>query len=152
MVPRSLLTTSVASASPSTSNQQGLAQLGGLFEQRQHVFQAADFLFVNEDIRVFKNRFHRLGVRHEVWREVAFVELHTFDDVECCLDALGFLDGNRAVLTDFVHRVGNDVADGLVAVRGNRRHLADLAAVFDLLADVLELFDGGFHRLLDSAL
>jgi hypothetical protein len=32
---------------------------------------------------------------------------------------LGFFDRDRAVLAHLVHRVGNDVADGLVAVRGN---------------------------------
>jgi hypothetical protein len=97
-------------------NQQRLAKLGGLLQQWQHIFEAADFLLVNQDVRVFEHGFHRLRAGHEVRREITFVELHTFDDVERGLNTLGFLDRDRAVFADLVHRVGYDAADGLVAV------------------------------------
>ena len=128
-VPRSLFTTRVASASPSTSSammRSGLPALGDFLEQREQVLQAGDFLLVDEDVGVFEHGFHRLGVGHEVGREIALVELHAFDDFERGLDGLGFLDGDGAVLADLVHRVGDDLADGLVPVGGNGGDLRDL--------------------------
>ena len=101
------------------------------------VLQARDLLLVDEDVRVLEDGFHRLGVGHEVRGEVAFVELHAFDDVERGLDRLGFFDGDRAVLADLVHRVGDDFADRRVPVGGNGRDLSDLVAVLDLLGDFL---------------
>ena len=96
-------------------------------EQREHVLQARDFLLVNEDVRVLEDGFHRFRVRHEVRREIALVELHAFDDVEGGFDRLGFFHRDRAVLADLVHRVGNDLADRLVPVRGDGRDLRDFA-------------------------
>ena len=52
-VPRSLLTTSVASASPSTSSammSSGLPALAHLLEQRQEVLHVRDLLLVDEDV------------------------------------------------------------------------------------------------------
>jgi hypothetical protein len=72
--------------------------------------------------------------------------------VERGLDGLRFLDRDGAVLADLVHRVGDDLADGGVPVRGNGRDLLDLFLVLDLLGDLVELADGGFHGLLDAAL
>ena len=83
----------------------------------------------------------RLGVGHEVGRDVALVELHAFDDVEGGFDRLGFFDRDGAVLADLVHRVGDDVADGRVPVGGDGRDLGDLRAVLDLLGDAGELGD-----------
>jgi hypothetical protein len=52
-----LLTTSVASASPSTSSamiSSGLARLGHLLEQRQEIADVADLLVVQEDIGILE--------------------------------------------------------------------------------------------------
>ncbi len=45
------------------------------------------------------------------------------------LNRLGRFHRDRAIFAHLVHRVGNDVANGLVAVRGNRRDPHDLLAV-----------------------
>ena len=132
-------------------NEERLAGFRDFLEQRKQVLQARDFLFVNEDVSVFENGFHRLGVGDEVGREITFVELHAFDHFERGLDRFGFLDRDRAVFADFVHRVGDDFADGLVPVGGNGGDLLDLCVV-DLLRDLLQLLDDcidGFH---DAAL
>ena len=121
-------------------------------EQRQHVLQARDFLLVNEDVGVIEDRFHRFRVGHEVGREVTLVELHAFDHVEAGFDRLGFFHRDGAVLADFVHGVGNNFADRLVPVSGHRRDLSDLGAVTDLLRDLAELSNNGFHSLVDAAL
>ena len=65
-VPRSLLTTSVASASPSTSSammSSGLPVLADLLEQRQQVLHVRDLLLVDEDEAVLHDHFHALGSR-----------------------------------------------------------------------------------------
>jgi hypothetical protein len=52
----------------------------------------------------------------EIGREVAAVELHTFNHVERGLGGLGFLYGNRAILADLVHGFGDQLADGVVTI------------------------------------
>ena len=131
----------------------GLPALASRFlQEREQVFEAADFLFVDEDVGVLHLDFHRLGVGHEVRREITLVELHAFDDFERGLDGLGFLDGDGAVLADLVHRVGDDLADGGVPVRRNRGDLLDLFLVLHLLGDLVEVRNGGFNGLADAAL
>jgi hypothetical protein len=71
---------------------------------------------VDEDVGVFKNRFHAFSVRHEVRREIAFVELHTFHHFQSGCDRLGLFDSDRAVFANLIHRVGNDFADRRIPV------------------------------------
>ncbi len=59
-----------------------LAHLGHLLEQRQQILHAADLLFVDQDERLFHGTFHPLGIRDEVRRNVAAIELHAFDHVQ----------------------------------------------------------------------
>ncbi len=96
--------------------------------------------------------FHRFRVGHEVGRQITFVELHAFDHVERGFDRLRFLDRDGAVLADFVHGVGNDLADRLVPVGRNGRDLRDLSAVADFLRDFLQLVRDRFHGFHDAAL
>ena len=65
---------------------------------------------------------------------------------------LGFFDGDGAVLADLVHRVGDDLADGVVPVGGDGGDLRDFVLVLDLLGDLGELVDDGFDGLVDAAL
>src|SRR5262249_8417587 len=112
----------------------------------------ANLLLANEDVGVFEPAFHRLGVGDEIRREIAFVELHAFDDVERGFDRLGFLDGDGAVFADLIHRVGDDLTDGVVPVGGNGRDLLDFLFVFDLLGDFIELLNRGGDSFGDTAL
>ena len=105
-----------------------------------------------QDVGVLKNRLEVFGIRHEVGRKVALVELHAFNDVEGRLDALGFLNGDRAVLADLVHRISDNLADGGVPVRRNGGDLSDLVAILDLLADLGEFRDDGFNGFAYTAL
>src|SRR5205823_1625019 len=90
-------------------NALGFAQLIQL-----HVLELDPEIF--RDATIFQKRFHRFRIGYEVGREITFIELHTFDYFKGSLDRLGFLDGNSSILAYFVHRVGNDLADGLVPV------------------------------------
>jgi hypothetical protein len=80
-------------------------------------------------------RFHALGVGDEVRREVAAVELHALDDLERGLEALGLFDRDDAVLADLLHRLGDDLADGLVAVGRDGADLGDVLVALDRLRD-----------------
>ncbi len=105
-------------------DQQRLAGARDLLEQRQQVLHVADLLLVDQDVRVLEHHFHPLGIGDEVGREVAAVELHALDHVQLGGHGLGLFDRDDAVLADLLHRLGDDVADGRVAVG---RDGADLA-------------------------
>src|ERR1044072_7051928 len=133
-------------------DEQRPTRLGDQLEQRQQRLQARQLLLVDEDVRGPELDDHLLGVGDEVGREVAAVELHAFDDIELGLHALGFLDGDHAFLADPVHRLGDQVADRLVAVRRNRADLRDLLAGRYLLGALLQFLDHQFGGKVDAAL
>ena len=113
-VPRSLLTTSVASASPSTSSAMisiGLPAWEIFSSSGRMSFRLEIFFSWIRMYGVLEHDLHRLLVGDEVGGEVAVVELHPLDEFEGRLHRLGLFDRDRAVLADLVHRVGDDVAD-----------------------------------------
>ena len=71
---------------------------------------------MNQDDRILEYDFHAFGVGHEVGRKVAAIELHAFHNVQRCLEGFGLFHRNDAVLANFLHRVGDDCADFLIAV------------------------------------
>ena len=122
------------------------------FEDRQHGLQAGQLLLVDQDVGLFQLAHHLVGVGDEVGRDVAAVELHAFDDFELGVEALGLFDRDDAFIADFRHGFGDHLADGGVAIGGNRADLADFLVRLHLLGALLEVGDDGFHRLLDAAL
>src|SRR5258706_10190032 len=134
-----------------SNDQQRLAQLGRLFEQRQQILHRADFLLVDQNICVLQHAFHPFRIGDEIRRKVAAVELHAFDYFKGGLHRLGFLDGDDAILADLLHGFGDDAADLLVVVGGNGADLGDHVAL-DVLVKLLDLFDGHFDGALDTAL
>ena len=92
-------------------DQQRLARLGDLFQQRHQLAQVADLLLVNQDQRVFEQAVHLGRTVDEVGRDVALVELHALDELERRLGRLAFFDGDHAVLADLLHGVGQQLAD-----------------------------------------
>ena len=133
-------------------DEQRLARLHDGFKNRQHRLQAGELLLVNEDVRAFQLDDHLLGVGDEVGREIAAVELHAFDDVELGLEALGFLDGDDALVADPLHRLGELGADLGVAIGGDGADLGDLFVRLDLLRLALQLIDDGVDGEIDAAL
>ena len=106
-------------------DQQRPLGLGDLLQQRDQLGDVGDLLLVDQDERLLQLALHRVGVGHEVRREVAAVELHALDDVDGRLDALAFLDGDDAVPADLAHRLGD--------------HLADLGVVVGAMAAMLRM-------------
>ena len=110
-------------------DEQRTAHAGDLLEDRQQVLHRADLLLVDQDDGVLEHDFHALRIGHEVGRQVAAVELHALDHVQRGLERLGLFDRDDAVLADLFHRLGDDLADGLVAVGRDRADLRDHVAL-----------------------
>ncbi len=95
---------------------------------------------------------HLLGIGDEIRREIAAIELHALDDVELGLEALGLLDRDDPFVADPLHRVGDHLADRLVAVGGNGADLGDFRRFLDLLRALGDVLDGFRNSKVDAAL
>ena len=133
-------------------DEQRLASLHNRLEDGQHGLEGGEFLLVDENVRVLELRDHLLRIGDEIGREVAAVELHAFDDVELGLGGLGLFDRDDALIADLLHRVGNHLADRLVAIRGDGPDLRDLLGRLHLLGAAFDVLDDRGHRNIDAAL
>jgi hypothetical protein len=133
-------------------DEQRLARARHLLQQGQQLLHVRQLLLVNQDEGVFQLHFHALGVGDEVGREVAAVELHALDHVERGLHRLGFLDGDHAFLAHLLHGLGQQLADGLVAVGADGSHLGDVLLALGRLGGLLERVDDLLHRAVDAPL
>src|SRR4051794_20726683 len=132
-------------------DQQRLAGLDDLLEDRQHVADRADLLVGDEDVGILEGRLHAVLVGDHVGRDVALVELHALGELEVHAERLALLDVHDAVLADLLDRVGDHVAD-LVVAGGDRRHAGDLVLAGDLLGLRLDVLDHLVDGDLDAAL
>ena len=89
---------------------------------------------MDEQIGIFEDALHPFRIRHEIRRQIAAVELHAFNDIESRFKALGFFNSDHALFTDFVHRLGDNIADGGVSIGGDGADLGDLLGVLGGLA------------------
>ena len=135
-----------------SDDEERLAGLHHRLEDGQHRLQRGELLLVDEDVGILELGQHLLGVGDEIGREIAAVELHALDDVELGLEALGLLDRDDALVADLLHRVGDHLADRLVAVGGNRADLRDFRGFLDLLRALGDVLDRLGDRLIDAAL
>src|SRR3954471_4249252 len=133
-------------------DEQRLAGLHDLLEQRQQLTDGADLALHEQDVGVVEDGLHALRVGDEVRRDVALVELHALGELELETHRLGFFDRDHAVLADLAERLGDELTD-LRVLRGDRGDLRDLGLVVDLagilqqaLADRL---DGGVDAALE---
>ena len=117
--PRSLLTTRVASASPSISSAM-ISSGRPLWTTDSRIgssrLQVRQLLLVDQDVRIRKLDLHLLRIGDEVRRQIAAIELHALDDVELEFETLRFFDGDHAFLADLLHRFGDLLADHGIAV------------------------------------
>src|ERR1019366_1389600 len=132
-------------------DQQRLAGAGDLLQQRQQILHVGDLLLVDQDVGIFQNHFHALGIAHEVRGEIAAVELHAFDGVQFGHHGLGLFHRDHAILADLLHGFGDDVADGVVAVGRNRADLGDHVTGHGL-GEFLDFIGDHFDGLIDAAL
>ncbi len=85
-------------------------------------------------------------------REVATVELHALNDFQFAFQAGAVFDGDHAFLANLVHRISNDLADGLVGIRRNRADLGDFLGGGAGLGEFLQFSDDGYDGFVDTAL
>src|SRR5690606_22329451 len=95
-------------------DEQWLAGLDDLLQQREQVGHGRDLALVDEDVGILEDRFLTVGVSDEVRAQVALVELHTFGELELGPEGLRLVDGDDAVLADLVERLGDDLTDRAV--------------------------------------
>ncbi len=107
---------------------------------------------MDENQRVLERGFHLFRIGDEVRREITAVELHSFDRLQRRLEALCLFDRDDAVLADLFHRLGDQIADLLVVVGGDRTNLRDLFLPLGRDAHLLEVFDDGGNRGINAAL
>ncbi|EGF23986.1 archaeal DNA polymerase II, large subunit [Rhodopirellula baltica WH47] len=134
-----------------SDDQQRLAGLSGLFEQRHEVANVADLLFVQQHECVFEARFHRAGIGDEVRRNVAFVELHAVDVFDFGVAALAFFDRDDAVFADSFQCVSEQFADHVVVVGRDCTDVSDFLFAADGASHFNQLIAGGFDSLFDPA-
>jgi hypothetical protein len=134
------------------NDEQRLARLHHRFQQRKQLLQPGKLLFVNQDIWVFHVDPHLVGIGDKVRRDVAAVELHTFDHFELGLERLCFLDRDHAFITDLLHRIGNETPNLRIAIGRDGADLGDLLVRGDVLGVLLEVRDDGLDREVDAAL
>src|SRR5690606_27202163 len=131
---------------------QRLASLGDRFQHRQQFADVGDLLVDQQHVRVIQLGRHVVLVVDEVWRQVAAIELHTFNHVQLVFQATTFFNRDDAFFAYTLHGVGDDLANGLVAVGRDGANLGDVAAVITGLGHVTDGLDGSGSRLVDAAL
>ena len=128
-----------------------LAALHDLLENRQQVAHGGDLRTDVEDVRVVEDRFHPLGVGHEVRRDEALVEAHALDELHLHAEGLALFDGDDTVLADAVDGVGDERTDFGIG-GGDAGDLGDLLLGLDVLGQVTQRrersLDGGLDALL----
>jgi hypothetical protein len=107
---------------------------------------------VDQDVGILQHDLHLLRIGHEVGRQVPAVELGPVHRLQRRLQTLRFFDGDDPVLTDLLHRLGDQVADLLVVVRGDGTDLGDLLLAGRRDRERLELLGDRFHGLVDTPL
>ena len=118
------------------------AVLHDLLQQRNEVLNDADLLIGDEDGGIVQISLHLVGIGDHIGGQVAAVELHTFDDLVVGLGSgLVLLDGDDAVGSDLLHRLGDETADLGVAC-GDGADAGDVVGILDLLAVCLDGLDG----------
>ena len=132
-------------------DEQRLARLHHRFEQRQHRLQAGQLLLVQEDVNILELGDHLFGVGDEVRRDVAAIELHALDDLNLGVEALRLFHRDDALVADLLHRVGDHLADLLVAVGRDRTDLRHLGRRADLLGAFFDVLDDGGDSDVDAA-
>ena len=78
--------------------------------------------------------------------------MHALDNFEFSLQRFRFFDRNHALVADFLHRIGKELADFGIAVGGNRADLSDFFVRGDLLRILLQVLDHRFDSKIDAAL
>ena len=128
-----------------------LAGLHNLLQQRQDLLDGSDLLIGDEDVGVINDCLHLLGIGHHVGGDVAAVELHTFHYFAVSLSGLALLQGDNTVGGNLLHRIRNQLTNGLIP-GGNGSNTGNIIAAAHLLAVLHYGSHSGIHGLLHALL
>src|SRR4029453_1630341 len=134
------------------NNKERSTRSGYFFKQGEQIVERRDFLLVYEDKRILQDTLHAVLVGYEIGREIAAIELHTFDKFKLPAHGLGFFDRDHAVTPDLFDRFREQIADLLVAVSRNGCYVGDVFLAFDFLAQPTDFFHRRRHRQVNTAL
>jgi hypothetical protein len=129
-----------------------LARLHHLLQNGDQIVDRSDLLVGDQDVGVLDHGFLAVGIGDEVGGDVALVELHPLGELQLEPEGLALLDGDDPVLAHPVHRVGDDLADRVVVVRRDRRHMGDLLGGLDVAGHLTDCLDRHIDGLLDAPL
>ena len=90
---------------------------------------------------------HLLGIGDEIRREITAIELHPLDNIKLGLKAFRLLNRNHALVANLLHRLGDHLANRLVAIRRNRADLGHFFGALDLLGALLDVINGSSNAL-----
>ena len=107
---------------------------------------------MDQDVGVLEHGLHALRIGHEVGREIAAVELQPLDRLERRVEALGLFHRDDAVLPHLLHRLGDELPDLRIVVRGDGGDVGDLGGRLDRLGLLLQLRDHGLNRAIHAPL
>ena len=107
---------------------------------------------MNEDVGIVEFDGHLVRIGDEVRREIAAVELHTFNDIHFGFCGLGFFNRDHAFIADLLHRIGNHLADERIAIGRDCADLSDFARGLHFLRASLNVLDGDFRCHVDATL
>src|SRR6185437_11739122 len=102
-----------------------LAALRDLLEQREQVLHRRNFLFVDQDVRILKHSFHPLRIGNKIRRQITTIKLHSFHNFQLRLKRLRLFNRDNTILADLLHSLSNNVPNGSVIISRNSPHLAN---------------------------
>ena len=132
-----------------SDDQELRAHLDDLLKKRKDILDRGDLLVCDQDERIVQDRFHLVHIGCHICADVASVELHAFDKVQLSEHCLGLLDGDNAVLGDFLHCVRDHLADLRVAGRDSSYVFNVSLAVYGR-AHILNCLDSGVSGFLHT--
>ena len=124
-----------------------LAGLHDLLQNRQEVLHGGDLLIRDQDVCILEHGFLTIGVRDEVRRDVALIELHSLGELQLHAECLAVLDGDDTLVADLLESLRDVVTDRVVGSRIGS-HIRNL--VFGLTVDGSRHFLDGLDHLFDS--
>ena len=133
-----------------SDDQQRFACFGNSFQNRQHFADVGDFLVSQQDEWAFQFYCASFRLVDEVRRQVATVELHTFNHVQFVLQTGTVFNGDNAFFTDFVHRFSDQFTYGFVGVSGDGTNLSNRFRVRARYGQRFQFFNCSGNSFVDT--
>ena len=100
---------------------------------------------------MLEHRLHPLPIGDQVLREVAVLDRDAFHEIDLDTGKGLFLDGHDPFSTDAIKRLGDRLADPLVLLGRDRRHVHQIVVSLDLPSAAPQLVHDHFGRVFDAA-